>query len=82
VNAAGASSTVTGIAGATLLLLPRKDDTRDADHFRFDLKAGNLFFHLLGVQSADVIAGRTTAGASGLVQALSAQTRFGAGGVK
>ena len=82
VNAIGASTPIARITRVALLLLPGEDDSRNADHFGFHFETRDVFIDLLGFKVAAVITCRAAAGATCLVQAVSAPAGFGSGGFR
>jgi hypothetical protein len=55
------------------LFLPGEHDARNANDFGFDIETRFFFVDLFGLQSANVVASRTTQTAARLVQASAAQ---------
>lgn len=73
VNALATSCSIASLARVATRFLPWKDDSGNANDFRFDVKAGDVFLDLFRVELANMIARRTSPAASGLIQASRAQ---------
>jgi hypothetical protein len=57
--------------------LPGKDDSRNTDHFRFDVKTEAIFFDAFSVQLANVVAGWAALAAARLIQTPTEETGGG-----